>query len=64
MKTTKVSTVVTISAIRANWSLKSGTIFRIAVKTFQTPNWLILSLSFCFLLLGESLKHMPQHGQK
>jgi hypothetical protein len=62
MKATEIPTIVTISTIGANWALKGWNKFRIAVKTFQAPDWLILSLSFCSLPVGESLKQIQQQS--
>jgi hypothetical protein len=36
VRATEISTVVTITTIRTNWSLECWNKFRVAVKTFQT----------------------------
>jgi hypothetical protein len=38
VRTTEISTIVTKSTIRTNWSLECWNKFRVAIKTFQTGN--------------------------
>ncbi len=42
MKATEIFTIVTIPTIRTNWSLKGWNVFRVAIKTFQTPSVILI----------------------